>query len=95
MKKICPSCRVEVEVDPEKEVCPKCGGHIPILPHEKPGHHPPPHHIPPHEIHEIKEKLDWIIERLPPGADSTERPPHEEIIERLERIEKKLDKIKK
>ncbi|MCX6731400.1 MAG: hypothetical protein NTX55_00175 [Candidatus Parcubacteria bacterium] len=80
-RKWCPICRKLVEVSSVEERCPSCGAIIPIPPHEKFGYSAPP---PPGPV--------------PPGGFSVPPPPpegptHEDVIEILDRIERKVDEL--
>jgi hypothetical protein len=82
IRKWCINCRKIVEVSLAEERCPQCGSPIPIPPHEKFGYPPP---VPP---------------GLPPGPGPMPPPPggeptHFDIMEILERIETKVDRLNK
>jgi len=82
-RKWCPSCRKLVDLSSAEEKCSICGAIIPIPPHEKFGYPagPPPGPVP------------------PPGAPPPPGPPagptHEDIVEILDRIERKVDELRK
>ena len=94
IRKICPNCGHEVDVDVEREICPECGAHIPIPPHEKhgtiPPHPPKPEPIPSHIEKEIIRRLDRIIEKLPEPPRKEEVEPHVLIIQKLDELKQRL-----
>jgi len=81
LRKWCPTCKKLVEVNTAEEECSDCKTVIPIPPHEKHGFPAPgPGPVPP----------------PPPGAPVPPPgggPNHEDIIEILDRIEKKVDRF--
>lgn len=80
-RKWCPSCKKLTDVSGAEEKCPNCGMMMPIPPHEKFGYPAPPAPgpIPPFGM------------PVPPPAGL--KPQHEDIIEILDRIERKIDEL--
>jgi endogenous inhibitor of DNA gyrase (YacG/DUF329 family) len=83
-RKWCPTCKKLVDVSSAEEKCPNCGTMIPIPPHEKFGYAAPPAPGP----------VPFGAPVPPPGPAEL-KPTHEDIIEILDRIERKIDKLAK
>ena len=83
-RKWCPMCKKMVDVSSAEEQCPSCGTVIPIPPHEKFGYPAPP-----------------PLGPVPPGGPPMPPPPppegptHEDVIEILDRLERKVDELMK
>ncbi len=97
-RKWCSTCRKMVDVSGAEEKCPKCGTIIPIPPHEKFGYAAGPPGGPPHGPPPGGPPPGGPPHGPPPGPPPGGPPPGptlEDIVEILERIEKKLNELKK